>query len=630
MYAASEEATTTMDASQDTHIAGTTVCPSCGQSIGPDTQFCPTCGRPRAGVDWDQPTVQDPPAIGAPVPAPVAASAVSWQVYPEAPTDPAGISALGAGPAIAAAPPVKSHRLRNVLAVVSSICLVALLAGTSFWLYTAFAARSETAAARFVPANSVAFVSVDLNALNSNSHHFSIQDLAASGGGSPLQNTGLDLQKDVLPWIGQYASFAVFPQSTTTTNGMPAVGAVALLQSRDDNATAAALKKALDYQRSHGTSVNQSQFGGFTLYTSGQSGNNGAVLTSGKGWAIFASDQQAAQAVINRINGQGDTLDSAQAFKDAIGSLPSGRFGTIYVNLRQIVNAILPSGAPNGAASMSIPFLDTYPTGAGSLEWTDAGLRGQMTFSAVHGTTIANVAGDTTSLAQLVPSTAVGYQGVANAGNLVRTYITQFLPAAVSGQDPLKSGLGVSYNDPALQQPGAIALLKSGSTVHPLFLLHAPDAKAAQALLQNVAQQQKWTLQPTKVAGQDATAIYGSAPEKPNTATATTTATDQQLIGVATVSQGTLIVAQTTDDLSTVLTVAAGNQASLAKSASFAKLQQQAGTSAAAASYLDAQSIEALMHTGTSTATLPVKFLYSTMQWTNSALQTTSNITLSN
>src|SRR5262249_32138974 len=209
----------------------------------------------------------------------------------------------------------------------------------------------------------------------------SIQDLAASAGGNTLQNTGLDLQKDVLPWVGQYASFAVFPQAGAATNGVPAVGAVALLQSRDDNATAAALKKALEYQRAHGATVNQSQVGGFTLYSSGQGGNNAAALTSGKGWAIFASDQQAAQAVINRINGQGDTLDSAQAFKDATGSLPSGRFGTIYLNLRQIVNTILPSGAPNGAASMSIPFLDTYPTGSGSLEWTDAGLRGQLTFS---------------------------------------------------------------------------------------------------------------------------------------------------------------------------------------------------------------------------------------------------------
>src|SRR5262249_48410627 len=160
---------------------------------------------------------------------------------------------------------------------------------------TAFAARSQTAAARFVPANSVAFVAVDLNALNSNSHHFSIQDLAASAGGNTLQNTGLDLQKDVLPWVGQYASFAVFPQAGAATNRVPAVGAVALLRSRDDNATAAALKKALDYQRAHGATVNQSQVGGFTLYSSGQGGNNAAALTSGKGWAIFASDQQAAQ-----------------------------------------------------------------------------------------------------------------------------------------------------------------------------------------------------------------------------------------------------------------------------------------------------------------------------------------------
>ncbi len=618
-----------MDASQDTHLAGTTVCPSCGQSVGPDTQYCPTCGRPRASADWDQATVQDTPAVGVPAAAvsvPAAASVVNWQVFPEAPTAPDGMVALGAGPAIAAAPPVKSHLRRNLLTAVSAIVLVALLAGGSFWLYTAFAARSQTAAARFMPANSVAFVSVDLNALANNSHHFSIQDLTAASGSNPLQNTGLDLQKDVLPWVGQYASFAVFPQSNTASPGVPAVGEVALLQSRDDNATAAALKKAIEYQRSHGTTVNQSSFGGFTLNTSGPSASNGAVVTSGKGWAIFASNQQAAQAVINRINGQGDTLDSAQAFKDATGSLPSSRFGTIYVNLRQIVNTILPSGSPTGAASMTIPFLDTYPTGAGSLEWTDAGLRSQMTFSAVHGASIPNLAGDTTSLAQLVPANAVGYQGIANVGSLVHTAVAQFVP--VSGVDPLQSAFGLSYSDPALQQPGAVALLKSGTTVHPLFLLRAPSASAAQILLQNVAQHQGWTLQPTKVAGQDATAIYGSAPLATATPTATPTASTQQLVGVAVVSQGTLVVAQSADDLSSVLTVAAGNQASLAKSANFAALQQQAGIDAASASYVDVQNIQGLMVAGNSSATLPLKFVYGTMQWTSGQLQGTSNITL--
>src|SRR5262249_18426705 len=149
----------------------------------------------------------------------------------------------------------------------------------------------------------------------------------------------------------------------------------------------------------------------------------------------------------------------------------SGRFGTLYLNLRQLINAALPSGAPNGAASFSVPFLDTYPTGAGSLEWTDAGLRSQLTFSAVHGTTIPRVAGDSTDLASFVPANALGYQGIANVGGLLNTLVTQIAPGGLGAQDPLKSSLGASSSDPALQQPGAVALLKSGSTVHPLFLL---------------------------------------------------------------------------------------------------------------------------------------------------------------
>lgn len=613
-----------MDASQDTHGIGTTVCPSCGQSFGRESRYCPTCGRPSTVSDWDGPTEQDTPVVG--VVGATAGSTVHWQVFPESPTLPSGMPVLGAGPAIASAPQVKSHQRRNVLTAVSAICLVALLAGTSFWLYTAFAARSETAAARFLPANSVAFASVDLNALANNSHNFSIQNLTAATGSNALQDTGLDLQKDILPWLGQYASFAVFPQASSIA-GMPAVGEVAMLQSNNDSATAAALTKAVNYQRSHGKTVNQSQFGGFTLYTTGASNGQGAVLTSGKGWAIFASDQQAAQAVINRINGQGDTLDSADAFKDATGSLPSGRFGTLYLNLRQLVSAVVPSGAPSGAVNLSVPFLDTYPTGAGSLEWTDAGLRGQMTFSAVHGTSISNVSGNTTDLASLVPSNALGYQGIANVGGLANAFVTQFLPTGLSGQDPLKSALGVTSTDPALQQPGAVALLKSGATVHPLFLLSAPDANAAQALLQSAAQQGKFTLQTTTVAGQTATAIYASAQPATPTA-ATTTAATQQLIGVAAVSHGALIVAQTTDDLSAALTVAAGNQASLAKNANFAALQQQAGNSSAAASFLDVQGLVAASHADQSATTLPAKFIYTTLQWTNSQLQSTSNVTL--
>src|SRR5262249_11120544 len=147
-------------------------------SFGPESRYCPTCGRPRAIADWDEPTVHETSAAAAAG----ASSTVHWQVFPETPTLPSGITALGSGAAIAAAPPVRSHRLRNALAAVSALCLVALLAGTSYWLYTALAARSQTAAARIVPANSVAFVAVDLNALENNSHHFSIKDLGATAG----------------------------------------------------------------------------------------------------------------------------------------------------------------------------------------------------------------------------------------------------------------------------------------------------------------------------------------------------------------------------------------------------------------------------------------------------------------
>ena len=636
-----------MDAGQQSSAPG--ICPGCGQSIDAHAVYCPVCGRPNpAYTGAVSAPAQD--SIYATAPAQVVAATVPppLPAWADQPTTSGGIASLASGPAVTPNQPIRSHKRRNILTAVATLVIIALIGSGAYWAYAAFASRTDSQLARYFPANTVAFASVDLMAAANNNYKINPADLVGQQAATLQKATGLDWQKDVVPWVGRDIAVGVFPLSTAQagqaiTDPGAAVGVTVLVQSRDDNAARAAIAKMNAHLKADGSSVKSSSYKGFTLYGPASEPSSGAY-GAGSGWVVIASNANAAHAVIDRINGGGDLLSDQQSFKDAIGSAPSNNFGTYYVNLRQILNTVVPVRAPNGLASISVPFIETYPVAGGNASWTDTGERSQITFNAVRNPNIPDVSGDTTGFASLTPADAVAYAGVGNLGKLIQASLAQVGTLATGG-DPLKSGFGISASDPLAQQPAGVAVLKmKAGPEQSVFYVHVSDGATATQLLTKIATAQNWTMKPVTVAGQSATALYSSqtndvtygVPPTPAAngappVTGTTTASLRQT-AIALTLKNTLVIAPDNDTATLIAQVAQGGAASLASNATFESMTKAAPSGAAATAYISAASLKQMMQAGTgaSTANLFSHFdaLTLTLVWNNSILQGTMDAQL--
>lgn len=622
-------------------------CPSCGLPVDASAMYCPTCGRPQVRPDVAAATVASVPiSVGATRPASTGDTTTVEEItLPPAPVaaNPYGVSGianLAAGPTLARTTTVTSHGRRNLLATLSAVLLVALLAGGAYWAYNVLAARTDTEAAKFVPANTWMFSSIDLLAASNNKYSFDLNQFTQVNAQSGQGLAGLDFAKDVQPWLGRTVTAAMFmsggTSGTSATRSPIAgqIGMVALVQSRDDGASRAAVTKAVANQRANGQTINQTSYGGFALYEVSSAGGTLSAIAAGKNWVVIASDTAAAKAVIDRINGSGDSLATNQAFQDATANLPSGRFGTFYVNVRDLLSSVVPVRAPNGLGGISVPFTETYPVAGGYAEWTDYGMRTQTIFNAVRNPGVGNLGGDTTSLARLVPASAVGYIGVANLGALSSTAMKQSIPPGLGGAgDPLQSLIGVASTDPALQHPAAVAFLRAAPSTlsgQPLILLQASSSQA-QALLDRVAKNQRWQQKPVTVGGVAATALYESyndvTPPTPATSGKTDVTRAERLIGIAVYVRDALVIAPDTETASQVVTLAQQSGASLAQATKFQQLMRTAPAGGALQVYVDPTAL-ASSPGAASAAWQRIDAIAATLVWNDSRVEFTTDVAM--
>jgi uncharacterized protein DUF3352 len=635
-----------MEIGQQSLAAGQ--CPGCGHAIDAHAVYCPNCGRPNQAMTApaSQATAQDALYATTPVQAADATTPPPLPAWYDQPTTPGGISGLAAGPAVTPEQPIRSHKRRNIMTAISAIVVVVLVASGAYWAYAALASRTDNQLARYFPSSTVVFASVDLAAAASNNFHINPADLAGGQADTLQKATGLDWQKDVIPWVGRDIAVGVFPLANAqqaAANPAAAVGVTVLIQSRDDGAAKAAITKATAHLKQQGATFQQSTYNNFTLYTASSdasSGSSAGIVGNGNGWVLFASNAEAAHVVIDRINnGSSNSLNDQQAFKDATTNLPDNHFGTYYMNLRQLLNAVVPVQAPNGLGSISVPFIETYPVAGGYLAWNNTGQRSQITFNAVRNPNIPNVSGDTTGFAALVPSDAVAYVGAANLGKLVQAAISQ-LGSLPAGADPVQAGLGISASDPLAQQPvGMAAINTNDKGVQPVFYVHVSDDAAATQLVNKLASKNNWTAKPTTIAGKSATALYSSATDVgplPPTPGGAITAT-ARIAAVAFTVNNTLVIAPDTNSATLIAQVGQGSVSNLTSNATFQKLIKAAPSGAAATGYVSTATLEKMLGaSGTNSAATAgvtgafahIDALAFTLVWNSSVLQGTFDAAL--
>lgn len=604
-------------------------CATCGRPLTVGLVTCPNCGTPILGptspASWG--TSAQP---GSPTAAYQGQYLTPGMTPPAPPTGPTQVSAPTTehAPWPPLAPPAQRRSRRGVLiGSVAAVVVLSLLATGVAYLLGAFTAHSELDAAKYLPANTVVFGGLDVVNMATNSHGIQQQDLTSlTGSDSSLQSAGLDFKSDVMPWLGRDIAVGAFPGAGhgQSSNPMNDMAAVVLLQSHDDGKAQAAMQKAANHRPDYADgswAVTTSSYNGFTLYTqpnqryddaSGTATNDpsGSTFAAAKGWAIVASSPAAAKLVIDRVNGLGETLAAQKSFVDAISSLPSNRFGTLYVNVQSLGDMIAQAGGASlGVAGASLQqALQTYPTAVGYVSWTNSGLHAQLTAKATRSSGIVYPSGDTLGLAKVVPSNAYAYFALNNLGGDL-TANKAALAQASQVTQLAQMFLGTSLDDPLLAHPAAVAIYPtagSGAGIGGALLLQE-DATSAASLVQNFVTAQRCTTEAITVAGQDAQKLtcagLGSLGGSTTSMAPTSTGTDITVTEPS--SEGTpiyvmqtgsaLVVAADGASLAAVGATKTGSP-SLEQSPTFAGLSAQAPSKAQFLAYADVNAILTMTH----------------------------------
>lgn len=459
--------------------------------------------------------------------------APTWQSGPAGPGagyPQGGLYPAGAMGGQAAAPAKRPWSRKRRVSVMAAALLALLIVGSAsaYFVYTAFFAYSPVDSARYLPANTLVYTAFDLQQIAQNSHNVSQQDVAGTTNTSGFeQATGLDFQKDVAPWVKRSFSFAlvdVTSQATPDGYGTrTTAGTVFLISTHDTNASNAAIQKIITNQeQKYGVKFTTISYQGTTLYSDVDSVQsqqaNGSFSAAGqpaplvlgivKDQVIIASTVAVAEQVVDRANGNGDTLARNTTFTDAMGKLPGDRFGTLYVNVQQLLHALLVSSSGTASNQTGI---DSYPVAYGALEFTNVGMRLTFTLEAKAGThSKYQLSGDTNASAGVVPSNAILYAGLGNLSEFYR----QISDAVGGGSNQsFQQALGLSPDDALFKAPVSVALLppKAGSddVVDALVVLHSSlDAATTNAKVQQALQTLGVTTSTSTMQGVTVTAVH--------------------------------------------------------------------------------------------------------------------------
>lgn len=559
---------------------------------------------------------------------------------------------------IAAHPPTQQRRsrIRSVLALIGTICIVALLASGSYFIFNLLNSHTEGDVAHIVPSSTVALISIDLVAAAAHGQRITAGDLGNAIGQSDSFKllTGLDWDKDILPWVGRDMAFTIFQrqppsrspnasQGPSAANVNDTIGGAFLLQSRDDAAAQTAIRKAANYQQSQGLNLVSLDYRGLTLYHASllQGDESGTTLAAGKGWAVVAGDLPGARVLVDSLTGNSsaeDTLAATSAYHDAVGSLPANRFGTLFLNTRALAKGFVYGGSSQ--TDMASALANTYPVAVGYLAWTSDGLQAQLTFPSARNLDVGTLTGDTTTLANLTPADAFAYVGVANVGAMLHAQ------NALTAHGTPATGTATAFfdlapTDPALQQPAAISLIGEprGATGY-LALLTAPDRADALAMVGQAAEHKHWTSQTTTVDGLSVTAYYERLSPAQNTATAATvtrttsaaTTPPMRLIGMETWLDNTLIFASDTTVMTDAVHTIRDHAPNLATNTRFQQLVREAPAGACATTFLDlsraATSGDAVTSVIAAGLAARIPALLVTHLWNDSHYQVTADLLL--
>ncbi len=204
-------------------------------------------------------------------------------------------------------------------------------------------------------------------------------------------DTGIDFETEVMPWIGPEIAAAVIEVKLSDggigfDDGVEAwegVSAAVTVGVRDEDAAAEFLSKWLEYMEGE-TDANfrSGSHGGYDTWVD-ENALQAYALT--RDWLVFATDLETLESILARIDGEGDgSLADAPGFQAARAALPERRFSSFYLDYQQgleLLDEFL--GGESGALMPGMfgpaAFAEQAPDWvAGSAGWVERGVTMQV------------------------------------------------------------------------------------------------------------------------------------------------------------------------------------------------------------------------------------------------------------
>ena len=193
--------------------------------------------------------------------------------------------------------------------------------------------------------------------------HDAVQDLLDE----LREETDIDFEEDVLPWIGPDMSAALLDFSSFQPS------AVAIVGVRDAEAAADFMDLLIGYAEDEGSDFIDDSEGDFDIWL-GE--NDEGALALSNDWLVVATDEDALFDTLDMISGNGGkSLADNPGFQEAQAALPDRRFASVYADYESIWDELgqtLRMGLmPSGVDSFG---LETPEWVAMSFQWVDRGL----------------------------------------------------------------------------------------------------------------------------------------------------------------------------------------------------------------------------------------------------------------
>ena len=196
--------------------------------------------------------------------------------------------------------------------------------------------------------------------------HDAVQDLLEE----LREETDIDFEEDILPWIGPDLSAALLDIGSFDPS------AVAIVGVRDASAAADFMDLLIDYGEEEGSDFIDDSEGDFDVWL--EENGEGALALSNN-WLVFATDEDALFDTLDMISGDGGkSLAENPNFQEAQAALPGRRFASVYADVEGMVDEF---GSTFGGAGFGMMTAGVNPFGieppewvAMSFQWVDRGL----------------------------------------------------------------------------------------------------------------------------------------------------------------------------------------------------------------------------------------------------------------